>query len=136
MKHKFIIVGIFLVLFLLVPTTSTSQLCEPQFSVTNLQWGNINGAGQKSKNEEYNVSLTVGQVLIDVAQNPSTKNSAMGFSIGIFSFLFGFGLVWYMFWLAAISVIGMIACVIIHLYQKHPGYHITAEELEKLESKV
>ncbi len=79
MKHKFIIVGIFLVLFLLVPTISTSQLCEPQFSVTNLQWGNINGAGQKSKNEEYNVSLTVGQVLIDVARNPSTKSSAMGF---------------------------------------------------------
>jgi len=64
------------------------------------------------------------------------RNSAMGFYIGIFSFLFGFGLIWYMFWLAALSAIGMIACVIIHLYQKHPGYHITAEELEKLENRT
>jgi cytochrome o ubiquinol oxidase subunit 1 len=61
------------------------------------------------------------------------KNSGMGFFIGVFSFLFGFGLIWYMFWLAIASLIGMIVCVIAHLYQKHPGYHITAEELKKYE---
>ena len=59
----------------------------------------------------------------------------MGFYIGMFSFLFGFGLIWYMFWLAAISAIGMIACVIIHLYQKHPDYHVLAEEVEKIEGR-
>jgi cytochrome o ubiquinol oxidase subunit I len=61
------------------------------------------------------------------------KNSGMGFCIGIFSFLFGFGLIWYMFWLAAVGFVGMIVCVIAHLYQKHPGYHITPEELKKFE---
>ncbi len=63
------------------------------------------------------------------------NNSSMGFYIGILSFLFGFGLIWYMFWLALISVIGIIVCAILHLYQKHPGYHITAEELEQYEKK-
>ena len=29
----------------------------------------------------------------------------------------------------------MIACVIIHLYQKHPDYHVPAEEVEKMESR-
>jgi cytochrome o ubiquinol oxidase subunit 1 len=63
------------------------------------------------------------------------KNTPMGFYIGIFSFLFGFGLIWYMFWLAAASAIGMLACVVAHLYQKHPDYHLSAEEVERIESR-
>lgn len=62
------------------------------------------------------------------------KNTPMGFYIGVFSFLFGFGLVWYMFWLSALSVVGMIACVIFHLYQKHPDYYIPVEVVEKIET--
>ena len=64
------------------------------------------------------------------------KNTAMGFVIGSFSFLFGFGLIWHMFWLAILSTLGMIAGVIIHLYQKHPDYHLSAEEVAKIESRV
>jgi cytochrome o ubiquinol oxidase subunit I len=63
------------------------------------------------------------------------SNSSMGFFIGIFSFLFGFGLIWYMFWLAAISFVGMIVCIILHLYQKHPDYYLPAAEVEKIESR-
>lgn len=63
------------------------------------------------------------------------KNTAMGFVIGLFSFLFGFGLIWHMFWLAIVSTIGMLAGIIIHLYQKHPDYHFPAEEVEKIESR-
>jgi cytochrome o ubiquinol oxidase subunit I len=61
------------------------------------------------------------------------KNTPMGFYIGVFSFLFGFGLIWHMFWLAGVATVGMIVCIILHLYEKHPEYYITAEELEKLE---
>ncbi len=63
------------------------------------------------------------------------KNTPIGFYIGMFSFLFGFGLIWYMFWLAAISFVGMIASVIIHLYQKEPDYHLSAEEVAEIESR-
>lgn len=63
------------------------------------------------------------------------KNTSMGFYIGVFSFLFGFGMIWYMFWLAAISTVGMLACVIIHLYQKHPDYHVSVKEIEEIESR-
>ncbi len=62
------------------------------------------------------------------------KNTPMGFYIGIFSFLCGFGLVWYMFWLAALSALGIIACSIIHLYQKHPDYFVKADVVEKIET--
>ena len=61
------------------------------------------------------------------------KNTPMGFYIGVFSFIFGFAVVWYMFWLAALSFIGMIACVIAHLYVKHPDYHVTAKEVKMIE---
>ncbi len=61
------------------------------------------------------------------------KNTSMGFYIGIFSFLIGFGLIWYMFWLAAIGTIGVVACVIIHLCEKHPEYHVTVKEIEQIE---
>ncbi len=64
------------------------------------------------------------------------KNTSMGFYIGAFSFLFGFGLIWYMFWLAALSGIGMLVCIILHLYEKHPDYHVSAEEVEKIESRT
>jgi hypothetical protein len=40
-----------------------------------------------------------------------------------------------MFWLAAASAIGMLACVVAHLYQKHPDYHLSAEEVERIESR-
>lgn len=62
------------------------------------------------------------------------KNTPMGFYIGVFSFFFGFGLIWYMFWLAALSALGMLACIVAHLYQKQPDYHVSAKEVEKIES--
>jgi cytochrome o ubiquinol oxidase subunit 1 len=63
------------------------------------------------------------------------KNTSVGFYIGVFSFLFGFGLIWHMFWLAGVSTLGMIAFAIVHLYQKHPDYHVSAKEVEEIESR-
>lgn len=63
------------------------------------------------------------------------KNSGMGFYIGFLSFLFSFGLIWYMYWLAIISAIGMLFCVIIRLYQKEIDYHILADEIKRIENK-
>lgn len=62
------------------------------------------------------------------------KNTAMGFSIGVLSFLFAFGLIWYMFWLAAISSIALLACIIRHLYVKDTEHLVTAAEIEKIET--
>ena len=63
------------------------------------------------------------------------KNTAMGFVIGTLSFLFGFALIWHMFWLAILSAIGMIAGAIIHIYQKHPDNHLSAAEVAKIEAR-
>jgi cytochrome o ubiquinol oxidase subunit 1 len=63
------------------------------------------------------------------------KNTSMGVIIGAFSFLFGFALIWWMFWLAAVSMAGMIAGIIVHLYQKHPDYYVPANEVEQIEGR-
>lgn len=64
------------------------------------------------------------------------KNSPLGLYIGIFAFLFCFGIVWYMFWLAGLGLIGVIACILIRLCEKETEYFIPAEEVEKTEAEL
>lgn len=61
------------------------------------------------------------------------KNTAAGFYIGALSFLFGFGLIWHMFWLALIAGVGMIVCTILRLYEKKTDYYVTVKEIERIE---
>ena len=62
------------------------------------------------------------------------KNTGMGVYIGILSFFLGFGIIWYMFWLAIISAFGIVACMIIRLYEKHTDYYVTEQEVKKIET--
>lgn len=62
-------------------------------------------------------------------------NTPTGFYIGVLSFLFGFGLIWYMFWLSILSVIGIVVCLILRLAQKHTEYVVTGKEIEKIEHR-
>jgi cytochrome o ubiquinol oxidase subunit 1 len=59
------------------------------------------------------------------------KNTGIGVYIGGLSFLFGFAIIWYIFWLAVISGIGIIVCLMARLYQKETSYYVTPEEVEK-----
>lgn len=63
------------------------------------------------------------------------KNTGMGVFIGALSFLLGFGLIWYMYWLAILSSLGIIACCIIRLFDKHTDYYVTAKEVQKIEMR-
>lgn len=63
------------------------------------------------------------------------KNTGMGVYIGVLSFVFGFAIVWYMFWLAILSAVGIVACCIIRLYDKHTEYFVPAKEVEEIERR-
>jgi len=52
------------------------------------------------------------------------SNTGMGFYIGVLSFLLGFGVIWYIWWLAAASAIGIVACAVVRLFDKHTEYHL------------
>lgn len=61
------------------------------------------------------------------------RNSGIGVYIGGLSFLLSFALIWYIWWLAVVSFIGIVICVIIRGSKDHFEYEIHAEEVEKME---
>jgi cytochrome o ubiquinol oxidase subunit 1 len=63
------------------------------------------------------------------------KNTPMGLVIGVFSFLFGFAIIWYMWWLAILSIIGVIVSAIYHLAFEDYEFEIPAKEVEKMENE-
>jgi cytochrome o ubiquinol oxidase subunit 1 len=64
------------------------------------------------------------------------KNSSQGIYIGVLSFFLGFGIIWYMWWLALLSVIGIVVCIILRLSQQRTEFHISPEELRKMEART
>jgi len=63
------------------------------------------------------------------------KNTPTGFYIGLLSFLLTFGLIWYMFWLAALSALGILVCLIMRMYEKETEYYVQPDEIESIETR-
>ena len=62
------------------------------------------------------------------------KNSPFGFIIGSLAFAFGFGIVWHIWWMAILGVIGVIVCLVVRSMDEEPEYVVTAKEITKIES--
>ncbi|GAB3671403.1 cytochrome o ubiquinol oxidase subunit I [Salinisphaera aquimarina] len=56
-----------------------------------------------------------------------------GVIIAGFAFIFGFGFVWSIWWLAALAALGIIATVIVRGCRDDHGFHIPAEEVKRIE---
>ena len=63
------------------------------------------------------------------------KNTGFGLYIAGFSFLFGFGIIWHMWWLAIVTLVGAIVCFIIRSNDEHTEYVISAAEVARIEAK-
>lgn len=61
-------------------------------------------------------------------------NTPMGFYIGMLSMVFGFAMVWYIYWLAILTFIGILACLITHLSQPVEEEVLTAAEVRKIDA--
>ncbi|KAF3362724.1 Cytochrome bo(3) ubiquinol oxidase subunit 1 [Chlamydiales bacterium STE3] len=61
------------------------------------------------------------------------KNTAMGLYIGMLSLIFGFAMTWHIYWLALLSFIAILTCVIIRLSQKDDHKVVYAEDIKKME---
>ncbi len=59
------------------------------------------------------------------------QNTGVGVYIGGLSFLLGFAMVWHMFWLAILSLIGILIALIVRLFEKDTDYYLTKEEVER-----
>ncbi|HEY5260115.1 MAG TPA: cbb3-type cytochrome c oxidase subunit I, partial [Rhabdochlamydiaceae bacterium] len=62
------------------------------------------------------------------------KNTPMGMYIGVLSFTLAFAVIWFIWWLAIASLLGIIAVVITRLSETHTEVTITAAHVEKMEN--
>lgn len=63
------------------------------------------------------------------------KNSGAGIMIGSFALLIGFGLVWHIWWLAALGLAGVIASLILRTGDDDSEYLLTADEVKNMEAR-
>jgi cytochrome o ubiquinol oxidase subunit 1 len=61
------------------------------------------------------------------------KNSCGGIVIAGFMFFFGFGVVWHLWWLAIIGLLGTIVTIIVRTFNEDTEMIIPAAEVEKIE---
>ncbi|KFF49195.1 MULTISPECIES: cytochrome o ubiquinol oxidase subunit I [unclassified Salinicola] len=61
------------------------------------------------------------------------KNTNEGPILGLFSLIFGFALVWHIWWLVAVGAIGMFVTFMVRIHNDDVDYHIPAAEVEKTE---
>jgi cytochrome o ubiquinol oxidase subunit 1 len=62
------------------------------------------------------------------------KNTAVGFLLGVFSFVFGFAMVWHIWWMAITFALAMVASVVVRASSEDVDYYVSAEEVELLEN--
>lgn len=64
------------------------------------------------------------------------KNSAIGLYMGGFVFVCSFGLIWYIWWMAALGFLGTLICLIIRLSDDDTDYYLSAAEVEQTEKEI
>ena len=63
------------------------------------------------------------------------KNTAMGIYIATLSFLFAFGIIWHMIWLAVVAILGVVVCVVARSFDYDIDYYIPAAEVARTEGR-
>ena len=62
-------------------------------------------------------------------------NSSAGVALGAMSFVFGFAMIWHIWWLAAIGALGIFAAVLSQTFRDHAEHRIPASDVEAIESR-
>ncbi|KPL50023.1 cytochrome o ubiquinol oxidase subunit I [Xanthomonas axonopodis] len=62
------------------------------------------------------------------------RNTGAGVYIGAFSVLLGFGLIWHIWWLAIVGLVGMIGSFIARTFDDDIDYWVPADEVERIEN--
>ncbi|MDE3207518.1 MAG: cbb3-type cytochrome c oxidase subunit I, partial [Pseudomonadota bacterium] len=62
------------------------------------------------------------------------KNTSAGFIIGMFAFIFGFAMIWHIWWMAAFGALGILVTLILRSANDHTDYYVQSEEVKHVES--
>ncbi|KKB75791.1 cytochrome o ubiquinol oxidase subunit I [Devosia soli] len=63
------------------------------------------------------------------------RNTGTGVILAALSVVLGFALIWYMWWLAILSFVGIIGAAIIHTFNYDRDYHIPVEAIAEVEDR-
>jgi cytochrome o ubiquinol oxidase subunit 1 len=63
------------------------------------------------------------------------KNTGMGVFIAGFGFIACFAVIWHIWWLAPLGLIGVISCIVIRSTDEQTEYRISAEKIAKMEAE-
>ncbi|CAA3706611.1 cytochrome o ubiquinol oxidase subunit I [Candidatus Portiera aleyrodidarum] len=63
------------------------------------------------------------------------KDTSKAFIISLFSLIFSFSMVWYIWWLSIVGFIGIIITYLFYIYSKNKYYYINVEEIKKNEKR-
>ncbi|WP_321409568.1 cytochrome o ubiquinol oxidase subunit I [Tolumonas auensis] len=63
------------------------------------------------------------------------KNTGAGVIISVFSLIMGFALIWYIWWLAIVGFVGVIATWITYSFNKDVDYYVPADVVKKTEDE-
>ncbi|MEJ2060270.1 MAG: cytochrome o ubiquinol oxidase subunit I [Gammaproteobacteria bacterium] len=62
------------------------------------------------------------------------KNTGIGFIMGMFAFVFGFAMIWHIWWMAGIGALAMLTAVIVRATSEDVDYYVPAAEVERIEN--
>jgi cytochrome o ubiquinol oxidase subunit 1 len=63
------------------------------------------------------------------------NNTATGLVMGALLTVFGFAMIWHIFWLAGVSLVGTIVYFVIHAARDDQGYMVPASEVARIEGE-
>ncbi|MEW9570614.1 cytochrome o ubiquinol oxidase subunit I [Rhodanobacter sp. Si-c] len=61
------------------------------------------------------------------------RNTGVGVVMGGFATLLGFGLIWHIWWLAILGLVGMVGSFVVRAYDRDVDYYVPGAEVEKIE---
>jgi cytochrome o ubiquinol oxidase subunit 1 len=62
------------------------------------------------------------------------RNTGVGFIIGVFSFIFGFAMIWHITWLSILGLVGVVLTAISRTFNRDVDYYVEVPEIEKIEN--
>jgi len=87
-----------------------------------------------SERDAFQVAKQDGKAKLIYEDIHLPKNTGMGILIASCSFLFGFAFIWHIWWLVAVSMLGIVACLIVRSLDEHTEHTIKAAQVKKLEA--
>ncbi|WP_127959606.1 cytochrome o ubiquinol oxidase subunit I [Serratia microhaemolytica] len=63
------------------------------------------------------------------------KNTGAGVIIGAFSLVFGFAMIWHIWWMAVVGLVGMIVVWVVKSFDEDVDYYVQVDEIERIENQ-